>query len=226
VDRDLSDFIGDPRQVESNIYITDGYSIENSIYDSMLLCHVLSDVYQISNLGLAEEEKIVDIFQRNFNQFVCAMLPLMGQILLWKRAKIKPNPNFSNLKLSEIFKFADHTVIPVSRDDLLDIASKHIGCPLNSNEEILTAEIEVSSQQILSMIIRGKYLTWFMLRQCEAIWASIPAIINRFAACPTKRIECGIKNANILFAPRARLPESLSIFISDNYLQFINSELN
>lgn len=31
IDRDLDDFLGSSQQVETNIYITDGYSIENSV---------------------------------------------------------------------------------------------------------------------------------------------------------------------------------------------------
>ncbi|WP_421659383.1 DUF4435 domain-containing protein [Leptothermofonsia sp. ETS-13] len=32
IDRDLQDFVTPPLQLENNIYVTDGYSIENSIF--------------------------------------------------------------------------------------------------------------------------------------------------------------------------------------------------
>ena len=34
IDRDLDDYLGQRQQPENNVYITDDYSIENSIYDS------------------------------------------------------------------------------------------------------------------------------------------------------------------------------------------------
>lgn len=45
IDRDLQDFLGTPQQEETNIYITDGYSIENSVLQYRVLSNVLSDVY-------------------------------------------------------------------------------------------------------------------------------------------------------------------------------------
>ncbi|MBW4531215.1 MAG: DUF4435 domain-containing protein [Aphanothece saxicola GSE-SYN-MK-01-06B] len=222
IDRDLDDYLGRRQQQPGdNVYITDGYSIENSIYDCKMLLNVLSDIYQITLLSAAEEEVIVTLIAGNLEAFSTSMIPLMAQILLWRRAGILANLN--NLKLEKIFKFTATSIVSSSRDLLLSTAAKHIGSPLNTEAEIASAEQEIAGCVNLPMLIRGKYITWFMVRQCEALWKDITAIIQRFTCKPKKRIEFSEKIANVIFAPRARIPASLCGFLDATYIEYINS---
>jgi Protein of unknown function (DUF4435) len=220
IDRDFQDFLNIPQQEETNIYITDGYSIENSIMQDRLLSGVLSDVYQITLLNPEEEELIRQITQSNKNNFFEAIMPVMGQILLWRRSGSKAN--LSNLKLDHIFSFSEAVFISKTRDDLLEIASRQIGCRVYNNNDIAAAEREIRTHANSLMMVRGKYVLWFLVKQCEAIWKAIPNLLPRLQNKPKKRMECGLNNAMILFAPRARIPESLKEFVVRNYLSFID----
>jgi hypothetical protein len=219
IDRDLQDFLNPPQKGETNIYVTDGYSIENSIMQDRLLSSVLSDVYQITLLNPEEEEFIKKIIQDNMNNFFEAIMPLMGQILLWRRSGSKAN--LSNLKLDHIFSFSDAIFISNTRDALLEVASKQIGCHVDDNNDIAVAEREIRSHANSLMMVRGKYVLWFLVKQCEAIWEAIPKLLPRFQDKPKKRAECGFHNATVLFGPRMRIPESLKEFVERNYLSFI-----
>ena len=223
IDRDMHDFLDIPVEAKSNIYVTDGYSIENSILGEQLLSGVLSDVYQINLLHPDDENKIKKIVQANEAVFFEAILPLMGQIMLWRRSGAKAN--LSNLKLDSLFSFTQAMVQSKAHPVLLQESAKQVGCDLCNDDDIMAAVTEIRCHASSRMMIRGKYVLWFFLKQCEAIWESIQHLSPRFSSTPKKRIECGIKNAMVILAPRAPVPESLKEFIKQNYLSFI-SELN
>lgn len=224
IDRDLQDFLESQPKLETNLYITDGYSIENSILQDELLFGVLSDIYQIRQLRPEEEEVIKQIIRKNENSFFEAIAPLMGQILLWRRRGDKANLN--NLKLDKIFSFSEKANFSASseRKELLEIAAQQMGCNLCEDSDIAQAENEIRRHKNCRNLIRGKYALWFVFKQCEAIWEAIPNLLSRFANKPKKRIPYGFDSAIIIFGPRARVPESLRDFIERNYLSFIREQ--
>lgn len=220
IDRDLQDFLNSPQPVASNIYITDGYSIENSIFKPPLLIKMLSEAYQITQLTPEEEQFIIEILHENENIFFEAIMPLMGQILLWQRLGNKPNLN--NLKLDNIFSFSQAKLLPIERNILLQKAANQLGCNLCADDKITEAENEFRSHNYSWAMVRGKYVLWFFIKQCEAIWQASTSLLPRFLSKPNKRIECGVNNAILLWGPRSRIPESLKEFVKQNYLSFIN----
>lgn len=148
-------------------------------------------------------------------------MPLMGQILLWRKLDAKANLN--NLKLDHIFSFSEARFVSDTRNKLLEVASRQIGCALCDDNDVLAAEGEVRSHAKPWMMVRGKYILWFLVKQCEAIWEAIPKLLSRFSGKPSKRMEYGLNNAMVVFAPRARIPESLKEFVERNYLAFIDA---
>jgi len=225
IDRDLDDFLDLSQQPETNIYITDGYSIENSVLEYRVLSGVLSDVYQIRLLDPKEEELIEEIINKNMESFFEAIMPLMGQILLWRRLGVKAN--LSNLKnFNGIFSFSGANFESKTRDILLQKAAKQVGCQLCSDNEIRAAEMEIRDRPNWWMMVRGKYVLWFYVKPCEALWEVIPQLLPRFKEKPQKTIQYGLPNAMVIFGPRARSPESLKAFIETHYLSFIREVNN
>jgi hypothetical protein len=219
IDRDLQDFLNSPQPLETNIYITDGYSIENSILKPPILIKMLSEVYQITQLRPEEEQSLIQILQENENIFFEAIMPLMGQILLWQRLGKKPNLN--NLKLEDLFSFSQEKLVPVERSILLQKAANQLNCNLCEDYKITAAENEIRNHNCSWAMVRGKYVLWFFIKQCEAIWKASTSLLPRFLSKPSKRIEFGLNNAILLWGPRSRIPESLRKFIEQNYLSFI-----
>ena len=224
IDRDWQDFLNPPQQLETNIYITDGYSIENSILKAPILIALLSDIYQITQLSRAEEESIKQILQENEDIFFEAIMPLMGQILLWKRLDSKLN--LDNLKLADIFLFYQEKLVPPERNFLLEKAAGQLKCALCEDYKITEAENEIRSHDRSRAMVRGKYVLWFAIKQCDAIWKASTSLLPRFSKQPKKRIEFGEKNAMLIFGPYSRSPESLKEFVKQNYLSFINEVSN
>lgn len=158
------------------------------------------------------------------NNFFEAIMPLMGQIILWRRLGAKAN--LSNLNLDRIFSFSEANFVSNQRDFLLQVAAKQMGCDLCDDKDIAVAEREIRSHANWWMMVRGKYVLWFSVKQCEAIWKAIPKLLPRFKSKPKKRTECGLYNAIVIFGPRGRTPESLKEFIKRNYLSFIREVNN
>ena len=223
IDRDLQDFLELQPKLETNLYITDGYSIENSILQHELVFRVLGDIYEITLLRPDEEEIIKQTFRNNEARFFEAILPLMGQILLWKRLGDKANLN--NLKLDKFSSFSKENANfdAKERKELLQIAAKQLGCNLCDDSDIAEAENEIRRHKNCRLLIRGKYAFWFFFKQCEAISKAIPTLLPRFSKV-NKRIVYGLDKAIIIFAPRARVPESLRNFVEQNYLSFIREQ--
>jgi hypothetical protein len=205
---------------ESNIYVTDGYSIENSILGDRLLNSVLSDFYQIDLLHPDDESKIKTIYQGNEELFFEAMLPLMGQIILWRRSGA--DVELSDLKLNSLFSFTEAVCQPNQDSLLLEEAAKQLGCDLSNNDDIMTAAEEIRCHARSRMMIRGKNALWFFVKQCEAIWNSMPKLSPRCLTKPKKRADCSIEKGVLILAPRSHTPESLKEFIRTNYLSFIS----
>jgi hypothetical protein len=103
---------------------------------------------------------------------------------------------------------------------------RQIGCNRYNDDDINAAVQEIRLHSRSRMMVRGKYILWFFLKQCESIWESIPKLSPNFSSKPKKRIECGIKNAMVILGPRVHAPESLKEFIRQNYLSFINKDNN
>jgi Protein of unknown function (DUF4435) len=224
VDRDMHDFLNTPVEAASNIYVTDGYSIENSVLGDRLLKSVLSDVYQINLNHPNDENKIEQIVKANEDTFFEAILPVMGQIMVWRRSGTEAN--LSNLKLDQLFSFTEAKCQPKGYPALLKESANQIGCDLCNSDDIEAAINEIRCHAKPRMMVRGKYALWFFLKQCEAIWESIPNLLPRFSSKPKKRTDFGIKNAMVIIGSRANAPESLKEFIKQNYLSFIGEVNN
>jgi hypothetical protein len=126
--------------------------------------------------------------------------------------------------LDGLFEFRNGLLVPNSRNALLISASRNTGANLSSQDELLSAEKEIIRCPNLAMAIRGKYIAWFMVKQCEDLWANITETLVRFVSRPKKRVEFGHKNANVIYAPRARIPDTLCCFLDSTYRSYILSE--
>ena len=85
VDRDLSEFLNGGLPFIENLYVTDNYSIENDAMTFGTMARVLEEVLNITELDLKEIEVIKELFLLNLGEFQEAMVPVMSQILIWRR---------------------------------------------------------------------------------------------------------------------------------------------
>ncbi|MEP6757180.1 MAG: DUF4435 domain-containing protein [Chthonomonadales bacterium] len=221
VDRDLQDFISEPNMNANNIYVTDGYSIENHVVDGRMVIGFLADVYDVGMQNPKDEAELLACFKTNESVFCEAMMPIMAQILVWRRCAVAAC--LSDVKLKDMFTFVGVSCKPKSRSELLQALCKQVGCDLSSDDEVIAAETEIRRHQWPNRMVRGKFVLWHFIQQCYAISQSITDILPSYSGRIRKRIEHGPTNAMVLIGPRMHTPPSLKSFISENYLNFIRN---
>ena len=100
VDRDLSDLIPQKLPSDRNIYVTDKYSIENSIVNRGTCRRILTEVFGFSEVSYEEMDRVCDQFETELGSFFMAMIPTMAHVLSWR--KRMANANLNNIKMSKL----------------------------------------------------------------------------------------------------------------------------
>lgn len=108
VDRDLSDFISEGATSGENVYVTDNYSIESDAVNLGVLKRLLTEVLNIGDLRPAESEVIEQRFSSSLDFFQESMVPVMAQILLWRREG--KSPCLNDIRPKDFFIFVDGNV--------------------------------------------------------------------------------------------------------------------
>lgn len=224
IDKDLSDYLGEQLPSDQNIYVTDGYSIENSIVCQYTLERVLEEIFGFDGMLPAESDRIRANFQASFDAFTEIMLPVMAQVLLWMRGK--EAPCLDNLRLKDWFLFRDGR-IALRRDyrsnrSRLISAANWCGCQASKNKDVVATVRELLRSRKGAEVIRGKYVLWFFLESLRSCHEGAGRLCAKFKGRrPKEKVTIGMGNAMALLGNRARVPASLRNFIKRNYGAYI-----
>lgn len=105
IDRDLSEPLGEVLPQADNVYITDGYSIENSICNTNTLKNVLNEVFGFYNATPDNWNSIFSRYNKMLNEFIDIIKPIMAYIL-FLRSEEKTQSlklNLSNFSVKDLF---------------------------------------------------------------------------------------------------------------------------
>lgn len=213
VDRDLSDFTNDIDVKSSNLYVTDGYSIENSLISEYVMFRILNELLGLHNLTKNEVSSIKDLFKEAKNSFINNMIIPMVIILYLRDHSIKVD-GLQNINIKKMFDFVKgECSLKIKQQDLY----KYIISNLNYNDSISKTGLETYKKKFLSHqnyknLIRGKYMLAFLILFVISIrndWKSFS-----FATTPAgkRSISLGTENAFENVAVRARTVPSLQEF--------------
>jgi hypothetical protein len=112
VDRDLSGLIPESRAADVNIYLTDGYSIENAIVGRGMCLRVLIELYGFGTVPHGELETVIGLFERELEAFLKKMVPVMAWILAWRRRGSRANLN--DIVMRDLFRLDKGCLQPAS----------------------------------------------------------------------------------------------------------------
>ena len=222
VDRDLEDLVESSVPQDENIYVTDGYSIENAVVNRSLVIQLLGEVYNIVDLLPDEEDNLRNNFDEDLARFQSWLSPIMAQIVQWRRDRAVAR--LDEIDLRPLLEFRDGRVkIAVGFEtDMSRVL--HAGRCLNlasveaNSLEILKTEFEAVGGPV--RLTRGKYILWFMQAYLGGVHASIAKYAHAYSTPPKMRVSVGPGNFQVFAAPRARCPQSLRLFIEKNYIKF------
>lgn len=223
MDRDLSDIIDDPNIIEDSfVYITDNYSFENDILNENTLSCVMCDLLGFSGTTIKEINKVKNIYKKERRLFENKMLPIMANIIIWKRNGIK-TANYNNLNVKKLFKV--NNCVLEERKTAVETVKELYNCSgidfttYDVNAERIVIK-EIKSKSSPSKILRGHYLSTFFIMFCNSLYRDSDKIgINN----TNKGRELCDRDIAETIAVRARINDSLSLFIDNTLVQYFDN---
>lgn len=220
IDRDISDIVPDNDMIISDlVYITDYYSIENSIVSSQSVIETLQDVMGFACVCSSEIDIIMKLYESQKEFFQSLMLPIMANICYWKRNSIKGN--YHDYKINKIISISDgkiHTALSPTeqvqsfyQDCCVDYATYYNPMKVKEEEDnIIKGDAQFS-------IIRGKYFSQFFIMFCNSIHRDCE---NIKITKTNKGRQLGGDDIMLVVAPRTNAPKSLQTFIGNTIGQY------
>ncbi len=226
VDRDLSDFIEECMPAGDNVYITDGYSIENSICTFGFFKRILNEVLGVEGLNDIDLGVVEDYYRANMELFKQGVTPLMVQIISWRRGNKRPCLN--DIATKEYFWFDGNKfsfkISYVDEDARLEYAGRCVNIKNDKYENMLDIKREFLNKNGPDKYIRGKYIFKFVVDMALSLHSALPNILPRFAGCPKVNVSLGYKNAMAILGSKGRCPQCLNCFVDKTFVSYIASE--
>ena len=221
MDRDLSNVIKDDNIIiDPHVYITDNYSIENDILNSDTLEFVMQDLLGFCTMPMGDIEKVKKLYNEQLLDFETKMLPIMANIIVWKRKRIKP-ANYSQLKINKLFKVKDGSLSQIGKDDEIikklyqDSQADYSKYSKTDADNVIR---EIQDASLVHQIVRGKYLSVFFIMFCNSLYKEYA---NMGISAPTNNgRELSDRDIMETIAPRARVPQSLNAFIDNTIMHY------
>jgi len=224
VDRDLSELIPEKLVADINIYVTDAYSIENSIVKWGTCRRILTEICGFSDVNHNELDEVRNLFEKQLENFLKTMIPIMAWILAWRRSQERANLNKIDMK--DLFSFSNGQLQSKShpKRHSSPVRYIHTVCDLqiDPSVDVASLESELSKGKAYRRFTRGKYVFWFLAEFCHSVWKSAPAFFNSVKRSP--KMNEGLlspKNGMTIVGNRGRLPQSLRKFLDETFCSYI-----
>lgn len=222
VDRDLSDLIPEKLPSDINIYVTDQYSIENSIANSGTCRRILTEVCGFSNISHEEMDRVCDQFETELETFFVAMIPTMARILFWRRAAAKAN--LSNINISKMFSVKNGYIVVDNSANAETCRAKYIhksvGIAYDPTINISPFIVEFGNVATYRSFVRGKYVLWFLVEFCKSVHESAADLFSACVQPPKMNVSISAANTVTIIGNRSRVPESLRTFLTNTFCAY------
>lgn len=216
IDQDLSPFLGETLPKADNVYVTDKYSIENDIVGRHTCDRVLTEVCNLNVVPKNEMSQILDLFDDQLTTFQENMVPVMVQIISWKRCKLRPN--LDNIEMKHMFQVKAGKLgvnpTPKGLPNWREYIHNRCGIKLATDPGMDDIEAEFRASDGPRKFIRGKYQLWFMVEFVLSVRNDVSSFSASVQSAPKMHVSLSIPNAIIIIGPRAQIPESLDLFLN------------
>jgi hypothetical protein len=226
IDRDLSMFLGETPHNESNIYISDDYSIENCIVNRLTCRRILREIYNLSILPDADENKILNCFEDQLKIFLQEMILTMAWIIYWKRTGKKTSKkSLDRIEMKKMFSFNKGRIQKILKPNNTNSVEEyiHIQCnvPFDPTYDISSIISELETDEIYLRFIRGKYVLWFLIAFTFNIHHDIKKVSTEKIDPPKTHLNLTLANGVTIIGPRACIPETLRNFLESTHNSYI-----
>ncbi|NLR96071.1 DUF4435 domain-containing protein [Rhizobium sp. P38BS-XIX] len=225
VDRDLVHFLNPEIAYPENVYVTDGYSVENSIVTRDVFARLLEEVHNVVDWTPQERDQLLHHFDQQLEAFQELLSPVMAQIGIWRRDKVRANLN--NFDLGSVIRVVDGQITSTDDrqtvDQKIDRLCQCVGAEAASAQQRDAMEEGFRAANGPRNLTRGKYLVWFLTAIANDCHGRIDQIVQAYQNPPRPKLTLGVNNVMVVAAPRARSPNSLRTFIENTLAAFIQA---
>lgn len=223
IDRDLSDFTGEETPQDSNIYVTDYYSIENHLFNSKSFEKVIKYNYGLDDCQDEEIRILVDLFNNAFIQFCHYAADIMKWILYWRINSIHCHLDLIRIKDLFTFRSGIFTVIiqPENLDEVL-----HRMCGLDFvSQDVEGYKLNFVNHDGTTKFIRGKFIRTFFVKLIDALCPYCEIVLPSHKKMRSKA-PLSDANAIALIQGIADCPSTLKEFIDSTCVVYIRQKEN
>lgn len=205
IDRDLSYFFKEKVKRKRNLYITDGYSIENSIVTSELLIRHLQESGAIHIIPESTKEILQKKFDTLKEEFCIAMSDIMIWFISSKQNNL--NPILNNIQAKHIVDIKNMKLTSKSKKDKAKIFKVRAKCVPKTKLAVST--LFSTSKATRKKYIRGKFMLEFFSMFLDDIFSN-KENIDCLKACRLNKN--GVETNIEAIAHRCECPKSLKTF--------------
>lgn len=227
VDRDLSELIPETLPKDSNIYVTDRYSIENDIVNRATCYRVLTEVCGLNGVAHDELDVICDLFDQEFEKFMHALVPVMSWVLTWRR--IGKKASLSDILMRDIFSIVHGKVsvinLPKGKASIQEYIHDQCNLVVDMSVDINNVASEFITGDVFKKFTRGKYLFWFLIEFCCSVRKSALTLFKSCKKLPAMHVSLSASNGLTVIGNRARIPVSLRTFLDDTFCAYIATKV-
>lgn len=218
LDRDLSDFLDDCIPKSTNVYVTDGYSIENSIISSKLFCRALHDLCDFSHLSCDERDIMSQFFEKQFKIFYDEMIQIMAWILYWRQKGYRPLLN--SIKIKDLFKVEKGEISLAVKDKERHI---HLNAKVKKDDvDIESYFKKLKKHKNSRLLIRGKYVFQFFEMLCRSVHKDYKEMNLNFLE-KTSRRDPKLEFTDI--AHMVQMPVSFKMFLNNSVKKYVSQTI-
>lgn len=213
VDRDLSEMTHEYTPEDVNVYVTDMYSIENSLFSKQLFIMAFKVYFRLEDLEEWEIKRLEELYQNACDAFYARFYPIMSWILYWRINGIRCNLN--NLNDGEIYYFEKGVFGTKEEYQDPEVLAQYIHRSCNvpyQIQDINTYKTILYEHGGIEKNLRGKYLKTFFVKLLNSISKSFPDVFP-CRSLPRPVVTIGISNALQLLCGYMQTPETLERFL-------------
>lgn len=219
IDRDYSDYLKESLPIGPNVYITDEYSLENTIINDDTFIRYICDHMGIIDMEEHVIQGLKDNFITTLDEYHSLFIPITTMILHWKKCNI--SLNLKNVVLDKFFSFmlnenGSAILLKYKCDTKEDMIKKLAGqCGIAKIQSLrdfqISIENDLKENNCFKKLLRGKFLSWFFVKYIDCVTNNSLQILG-IEKC-SSNITLGVSNAVAVLVSKAKPCVSLREFI-------------
>ena len=224
VDRDLSFWLNEANDYDDNVFITDGYSVENYVVCPLAFRVLLQMFKGFARASKTEIDNMVNTYISLEKDFCSFMIPIMARAIVAKRHD--KSIHLSDYKMSKNLHFSisdSNVIISITNDEICftkwGLSAQH--------EQEINDQIQFIKQNIEHYSVRGKWILYFMAELSEFMRMHADYFAPSLESKGKIQATCSFSSTQCLpvLAPHCntKVPEHLLQFVSSTYGAFFRT---